>query len=117
MKRFLGLAALVFFFTLPAHAQLGGAISGGSLFGSSFHTLPSYPSAKFVSTGVSGTEADFVPSAFVTYDQAIAQGKAAIKAETKSVARAASENSSAIKPRAKFAMVQDGEGNVVIVSR
>jgi len=117
MKQLLGLAVLVFFFTLPAHAQSGGSIAGGSLFGSSFHTLPSYPPARLISTGISGTDEDFVPSAFVAYEQAIAEGRAAITAEAKTVAKAASENKSAPKPRAKFAMVQDGEGNVMILSR
>jgi hypothetical protein len=117
MKRLLGLAVLALCLGVPAHAQIGGSVGGGSLTGSNFRALPNYPPTKFAVTGISGTTGDFIPSAFVAYDQAIAEGKAAVTAKTESVAKVAADNSSTQKPRAKFAMVQDANGNAILVSR
>jgi hypothetical protein len=124
MKRLLGLVVLALGLALPAHAQfLGGSIGGGSSLnnaggssGGGFHASMSQPT-RFATTGVSGTEADFIPSAFVSYDQAIAVGKAALAEKAKTVVNAAAENSDRQKPRAKLAMVQDANGNVILVSR
>lgn len=124
MKRFLLLGVFTLGLALPAHAQFGGQSvgsggslsSGGGINGGGSH-LASVPPAQFATTGVSGNEAEFIPSAFLAYDQAIAAGEKALAAKSKSVAKVASENSAAQKPRAKFAMVQDCNGNPIIVSR
>ncbi len=126
MKRFLGLAVLALGFALPAHAQLsGGSVgSGTSLSGSgglngavSCHTLPSYPPANLAMIVISGTANSFIPSGFVSYEQAVAEGRAALSAKARSLAEAAEENSNSQKARAKFALVQDAKGEAVIVSR
>jgi hypothetical protein len=62
----------------------------------------------------SGTPADFVPSVFVTYDRAMAQGRAALAAGNKSVAEVAAENKTVSRMKARFALVQDGSGKAVI---
>jgi hypothetical protein len=118
MKRFLCLAVLALGLALPARAQFGGQSvgSGSSLnSGSVSHSLPSVSPTQFATNGFSGTESDFVPTAFVAYDQAIAAGNVALAAKAKSVAKAAAENNSAQKTPAKFAMMQDANGDAIIV--
>jgi hypothetical protein len=123
MKRFLILAVFALGLALPAHAQFGGqsigsgSLSSGGGINAGAPRLASEPPAQFAMTGVSGNEAEFTPSAFLAYDQAIAAGKESLAAKEKSVAKVASENSTVQKPRAKFAMVQDCNGNPIIVSR
>jgi hypothetical protein len=124
MKRFLVLAGFVLILTFPAHAQLGGlSVTGGGSIGNgggingNNASLPSYPRANFATNAFSGTEADFIPSAFLAYDQAIAAGREALAAKAITVAGAATEATGATKPRAKLAIVQDANGDPVIVPR
>lgn len=138
MKRFLGLAALILGLAVSAHGQsaragavaggvTGGVMSsGGGGFGggggdtggmggaSNFHTLPSIPPANLPSTAVSGTEASFVPSTFLPYNQAIAAGEAVLDAQHKSVAEAAAENSRTHRLKAKAAMIDNAAGKAVL---
>jgi hypothetical protein len=133
MKRFIGLAAFVALLSAPAHAQnkaigvsssnpitgssySGGGGGGGGLGSSSSGRLPRYPPAQFAVNAVSGTEEAYNPSTFLSYDQAIAAGKAA-NAGTKSLAETAVENSNTQKAKAKVAFVQDADGNVVAIPR
>jgi len=133
MKRLLGLAVLIFGLSVPARAQskpvggVMGGISGGALSnaggaggyggygggegGPTFHTLPAIPPADLRSSAISGTNADFVPSSFLPYSQAIAVGQAILNAEHKSVA----ENSREGRIRAKAAIIENGAGDAVLV--
>ena len=135
MKRFIGLAAFVALLSAPAHAQnkatgisgsnpiigssYGGGAGGGGLSGSSSGSgrLPSYPPARFAVNAVSGTEETYNPSTFLSYDQAIAAGKAAAVAGTKTLAQIAAENSNTQKVKAKVAFVQGANGKVVTIPR
>jgi hypothetical protein len=131
MKKLVGVAALVLLFSIPAHAQAkggsvgssstnaggsggsGGGIGGGSLGGTNGARLPSYPRASFDVSAASGGDPSFAPSTFLSFDQAVAQGKAILAANQKSLAQIAAENSTAPKTKAKFSFVQDADGNVV----
>lgn len=115
MKRILGIAVVILWFAVPAQAQIfGNSISGG---GSISHVIfpvhPSTPPAHFDVRAVSGS-ADFVPSSFATYEQALAQGRAALAAQAKTLAQIAKENSSAPKPKARLVLVQDDRGRAVL---
>jgi hypothetical protein len=123
---------------MPAHGQsargamaggiAGGAVSnggggggyggaGGGITGSSsFHTLSSIPPARLPSTAVSGSDATFVPSTFLPYDQAIAAGEAVLEAQHKTVAEAASENSRMQRLPAKAAIIENAAGNPVVTT-
>jgi hypothetical protein len=141
MKRFLGLAALILGLSVSAHGQSAraGAVAGGATGGlasnggggfgggasgdgggmggtSNFHTLPSIPPANLRSSAVSGTEASFVPSTFLPYNQAIAAGEAVLDAQYKSVAEAAAENSRAHRPKAKAAIIDNAAGHAVLTT-
>jgi hypothetical protein len=133
---------LILGFSIPAHAQsragavaggsggngggmsggsgggggFGGSIGGGGLSGVSFQTLPSTPEANLPSIAVSGSEAEFVPSTFLPFDQAVAAGQEVLDAEHKSVAEAAAENSRAHRLKAKAALVENAAGDAVIAT-
>jgi hypothetical protein len=129
MKRLIGIAAFVLLYSIPAHGQTmksspvassastnvnsGGSGSyGGSLSGSTGGRLPTYPAAHLGMKAVSGGDPSYAPSTFLTFEQAVAEGKA-VNARPKSVAEVAAENNSAPKARAKFAFEQDEHGNVI----
>jgi hypothetical protein len=126
MKRLLGLAVLALGLAVPAYAQFSGNSvgasgsigSGGGLNGGgSFRHITSYPRAVFATTIVSGTETDFEPSAFVSYDVAVAEGRAVMAFKERSVVEVAREVSSTRGARARVAFVQDASGDPVIVSQ
>jgi hypothetical protein len=133
MKRLLGLIAFVFLISVPAYGQSKGATVGGSspmnnnasgaggggggTSGSAGGRLPSYPPARFDVAAFSGSTTDFVPSAFLSFDQAVARGTAVVVANTRTVAEMAAENSATPKAKAKFTFVQDAQGNVVTTPR
>jgi hypothetical protein len=124
MKRLLGLAVLALGLAVPAHAQFAGNSvgasgsigSGGGLNGGGgFRHITSYPRAVFATTIVSGTETDFEPSAFVSYDVAVAEGRAVMAFKERSVVEVAREVRSTRGVRARVAFVQDVNGDPVIV--
>ncbi len=91
--------------------------SGGGMTGpSSFHTLPSFPPANLRSTAVSGSDASFVPSTFLPYNQAIAAGEAMLDAQHESVAEAAAKNSLVQRLPAKATIIENAIGNPVITT-
>ena len=130
MKRAIGVAAFILFFAIPAHAQRGAAAGGSSTalqfsgggggggFGgdSGARPLPSYPPAHFKISDVSGSQASFIPSAFLPFHRAVAVGQAMLDAQKKSAVVAAAADDAA-KPRAKVAVVQDANGNPIIVNQ
>ncbi|HXJ16853.1 MAG TPA: hypothetical protein VNM68_06610 [Candidatus Polarisedimenticolia bacterium] len=114
MKRILGVAVLILWFAVPAHAQyFGTSLGGGSLGHVSFHTLPSVPPAQFEVRAVSGG-ADFVPSSYVPYEQALAEGRAALAARTKTLAEITRENSVVPRVKARLILVQDDHGRAIL---
>lgn len=129
MKKFLGIAAIVFLGAIPAHAQHasgmgangnaspnngGGSTAGGGI-GGSVTRLPAYPRATFATAAVSG-DPSFSPSSFMTFEQAVAEGIAE-STPGKSLAQAAAENQAAMKSKSRVAFVQDHGGNVIPVTR
>ena len=128
MKKLIGVVALVLLFSLPAHAQSkgmgvgssassnssgGGTGAGGIGGGTSGSHLPGYPRASFNVSAVSGGDPSFAPSTFLSFDQAVAEGKAINAASQKSLAEIATENSTVPKAKAKFTFVQNADGKVV----
>ena len=133
MKIFLGVFAFVLLFSIPAHAQFrgtgqtasptsasnggGGGTGGGSIGGADFAKIPAYPRATFDMSEVSGGDPSFAPSTFRSFEQAVAEGKAILAAEQKSLGQIAAENNAKAKATAKFTFVQDADGNVVPAAR
>jgi hypothetical protein len=129
MKRLFGLAALVLLLSVPAHAQrmggsgglsagtnvgVGGGVSSGPVY---MPALPSHPPRDFLVTNVSGTEADFTPSTFLSYDEAIAEGRRALAARSKPLAECAKESRNIERDRAKIAFLQDANGRAFLASQ
>jgi len=136
MKRLVGLAVLaVGLATVPTHAQAvhaaagggasaptagGGGLSGGGGFSGGFgggNRLVSYPLALFSVTSVSGSQQEYVPSIFVSYDNAIATGQRLLDTSPLTVAEAARQQANTRPDKAKVALVQDHNGKAVIVSQ
>ena len=114
MKRILVLGVLILGCSVSAHAQGFGGSLGGSLNGPSFPTLVSTPPAHFAVSRVGGTDADFIPSSFRSFDQAVAEGKAILAAQARTLVQIAEENSKAQKAKARLVIVQDASGNVIL---
>ncbi len=130
MKKAIGIAAFVLVFSVPAHGQGskgtavgnssssptgmggGGGGTGSGLSGTTGARLPVYPAAHFGTSAVSGGDPSYAPSTFLTFEQAIAEGRSEA-ADQKTVAQVAAENSATPKAKAKFAFVQDAQGKVV----
>ncbi|MGB9404131.1 MAG: hypothetical protein WCA98_11360 [Candidatus Acidiferrales bacterium] len=137
MKSLLGVAMLTLLFSIPTHAQgslngpagLNGANSmngigsiadngslatHGSLKGPAFPTLASRPTPSFRGTSAKGSASTFVPSTFVQYKDALAEGRAAEATTPKPLAQVAAEYRETKREKARFAIV--GEGNAKIVT-
>jgi len=131
MKQFVGLAALILGLAVSAQAQHGsmavppgssnttggpggGGTGGAGLGGGGTAKHEPIPPTQFATAAASGSDADFVPSEFVTYENAIGEGQDAL-AKPKTVAEAAAENRNTPRAKAKLAFVQDGSGNAIIV--
>jgi len=131
MKRLMGMAILAAGLALPAHAQApratasgmtpgpvsagGGGFGGGYSSGGSKPT--SCPTARFSVTSVSGSQQDYVPSTFVVYDNALAEGRDILANPPKSVAEAAHEQPSVPAEKARISFIQDVNGKATIVVR
>ena len=89
-KLTLGLALGFAAAAAPAHAQSIGA--GGGMAGPIFSlSLPEYPRATFKMAVASGSNADYSPSTFVSFSEAVAQGNIAMRRQSKTVVEAAAE--------------------------
>jgi hypothetical protein len=126
MKIALGFAAVILLATVPAQGQARGGASrttggggagsygGGALSGtSSFSTLGPVAPSNSAATNVSGTDATFLPSRFVTFAAAVEQGNANIKEESKTVVQAAAEARKKATAPAKVVVMQDNDGNII----
>ena len=113
MKIALGLAAIALLAAAPAHAQsMGGPLSGTR----SFPVLPYTAPANLPAVEVSGSDATFLPSSFVTFEAAVQQGKAELKEQERTVAQAAAESRKAAKT-AKIEIAQDNSGRAVLSTK
>jgi hypothetical protein len=126
----LALMALIFTFSVPAHAQAasgtattmritGASFSGGSgSFGSvSMRTTGHIPSAQFQVAGASGSSGEFIPSAYVSYEKAVALGKTILATKPQTIVEAAQTNRDARVPSTEYVITQDLHGNLVEESR
>jgi hypothetical protein len=119
MKQLFALAVLILLSSVPSFAQrpAGGGVGGaGGSIGGGTSRLPVYPSHDFQATYVTGSD-DFTPSTFVPYDQALTDGRNALAARARSLADAAKESRNSERPRAKFTIMQDGNGRLVVESQ
>jgi len=118
MKPILALMALVLVFSLPAHAQAaGGSASsphtgGGGSFGGSSGARPAHtPTAQFQMSAVSGSNSDFVPSAYLPFDKAVALGRNYSAAKPATIVEVAQAYKNAQGPIPEHVIVQDRRGN------
>jgi hypothetical protein len=96
------------------YAQGGGAGMGGGGTGGS-GTILHVPPAHFAMQAVSGSASDYVPSTFVSYDSALAEGKASLDAHGEPLGRSAQrENSKPAEKSADLQIVQKQNGGTVI---
>jgi len=140
MKRVLCLATVMAVLALPAHGQSSKTVpvasaaspitsnsgaSGGSGGSSGFSgggsvggpRLPAYPRTQFGVLAASGTQQDFVPSTFLEYDRALAEGRDILSNPPKTVVEAAHTQAVAPAGKARFTFVQNANGDPVIVVR
>ena len=140
MKRLiiLGIAAVALMLALPTYAQTprpsaggmtnpltttggggGGYGGGGGAPDASVNKLPSYPRACLNMAAVSGTRAEYVPSTFVAYDKAVADGQTIDDTPAPTVADAARAQraSAATSERSKFTVVQNYYGYPIAIPR
>jgi hypothetical protein len=113
MKQAIGVAAFILFFAIPAHAQAGGGLGGGNL----SSRLPPQPPAHFKISAVGGSDASFIPSGYLPFDRAVAEGQAILDEEKKTPAEAAAAASIVPKPHAKVAVVQDSNGDPIVIKQ
>lgn len=129
MKLIIGATFLILIFSASAFGQSFGTYgyigsgpslnSGASLnsrsgfTGVGTHTLYSTPEPRFHMTVVNGSSNDFIPSTFVPFEQAVAQGRAALATKPKTLAEVAAEYRATKKPKAEVAFVQDDSGRAI----
>ena len=136
VKKLIGLFVLILGVSLSAHAQSRPVPAGGSSTGGGGNSLGSggvgvggstgkvmwpnmlnVPRAQFSAINVSGTEQDFQPSTFLSFEKAVAIGQAVIDDEHASLAEVAARNLRAPKEKARIAFVEDAMGNAVVARR
>ncbi len=126
MKAILALMALVLVFSLTAHAQAaggsassphtggGGSFGGGGGFsGPSGGQLAHTPTTQFQMSAVSGSNSDFVPSAYLPFDKAVALGQNYTAAKPATIVEVAQAYKSVKGPGPEHVIVQDRRGNFV----
>ncbi len=79
--------------------------------------LPHYSRARFQVTAVSGSEIDYTPSTFVSYNSAVTKGNVALASIPETLGQAAQLNRETPRVKAKFSLVQDNHGNAIIKLR
>ncbi len=79
----------------------GSAGSGGS------HTLPHFPPARFAVRDATGSESDYIPSTFLSYKAAVAEGEVVLAARPEPLGTSAHADS---KPAPQTARIQIVEG-------
>jgi len=66
---------------------------------------------------VSGSLQDFTPSTFLAYDKALAEGREILANPPKTIAEAARSQEGGSAQKARIAVIQDANGDPVIVAR
>ena len=134
MKRMIALAVLVVAMAVPIHAQTGHAAAGGGVSsvsvsgsgggggsgfasGSTANRPLSYPVTHFNVASVSGSQQEYVPSVFVSYDRAIATGQTELDTQPMTVAEASRQQANMRQEKAKVALVQDQSGRAILAPR
>jgi hypothetical protein len=108
----------------PAYAQAyvgssassyGSAINSGQngMAKASFPTHYSLPDASTQVLTYSGSNSEFVPSLFMSYDKALAKGVADLAAKPKTLAEVAQEYRKEQRAKAQTSFVQDANGKPV----
>ncbi|HEY6467494.1 MAG TPA: hypothetical protein VIY69_15950 [Candidatus Acidoferrales bacterium] len=111
MKMTLIIAALILVASVPAGAQsIGGSLTPPR----SFHTLPWTPPASPNAIDVTGDAGTYLPSTFVSFDRAVAVGKADLKEQAKTVADAAADSRKTANAAARIRVAQDNNGKLVV---
>jgi hypothetical protein len=125
MKPAFALVALVLLFSIPAHAQAaggaaspprasGGGAAGGGASSGSAGTRPSYtPTAQFKMAAVSGSSTDFIPSAYLPFDKAVALGQTNSSAKPETIVEVAQAYRNAKGQNPEHVIIQDLRGNFV----
>lgn len=123
VKTLLALGILFFLSSLPARAQayVGSSASYGSSLNSGQNGMakayfPNHYSLPDGSTRmliISGTNTEFEPSFFLTFDKALAKGVADLAAKPKTLAEIAQENRKEQRAKAQSNFIQDGDGRLV----
>lgn len=111
MKIALSVAAVILAASVPVGAQtVGGTLAPPR----SFSTLPWTPPVNPKAVDVSGTDATYLPSTFVSFDQAVAVGKEDLKEQAKTIAEAAAQSRKTVNAAAKIQVGQDNRGKLVV---
>jgi len=116
MKWLMVSGVLLLVSAIPAQAQSIG-FGGGSIGRVTFPSMTHFPETQFNSVVVSGSEQDFVPTTFVSFDRGIAEGCTTLGMRPKSLGEIAHEYSVQARPKAKVAFVQNDYGEAVITRR
>lgn len=95
----------------------GAGFGGGGAGASNFHTLEHIPRARFTVATLSGDASDFVPSTFVPYKIAVAEGRSVLSAAPESLGQFARNYDAAPRTKAKLELVQDHHGYPEILRR
>src|SRR5579862_8733852 len=100
MKWLLVVGALLLISAIPAQAQSVG-FGGGSIGHVSFPSLTHLPVTQFNSVVVSGSDQDFVPTTYISFDQGVAEGRTTLAMQPKSLGELAQEYNGQARPKAK----------------
>jgi hypothetical protein len=116
MKWLLVVGALLLVSAVPAQAQSVGS-GGGSIGHVSFPSITHLPATQFNSVVVSGSDQDFVPTTYVSFDKGVAEGRTTLATQPKSLGELAQEYCGQARPKAKVAFVQNDYGDAIITRR
>jgi hypothetical protein len=116
MKWLLVVGGLLLVSAIPAQAQTVG-FGGGSIGHMTFPSITHLPATQFNSVVVSGSDQDFVPTTYVSFDKGVAEGRTTLAMRPKSLGELALEYSGQTRPKAKVAFVQNDHGEAIITRR
>jgi hypothetical protein len=122
MKIMLGVAGFALIsaaLAAPAHAQSGPTINSqaginasGSIndmgAASAFPPTPALPVTSFRGTSARGIE--YIPSTYVPYDKALAEGREIKMEQPKTLGQVAMENRGVVRPKARILLIGDSNG-------